>query len=151
MNLQETIKKELQEAMKAKDEMVLSVLRNIMSEITNENVRQKKKPNEPMGDEGVLAVIKRLAKQRNESITQFRTGGREDLAEIEEKELVILDNYLPELMSKEAVEKVVEVKIQELNITEPSKKGVLIGAVMKELAGKADGKIVSEVVNEKLS
>jgi uncharacterized protein YqeY len=96
----------------------------------------------------VLAVIKRLAKQRKDSIEQFQKGNREDLVEGEEKELVVLESYLPQLMSKEEIEPIAIAKKEELGITDKGKKGQLIGAVMKEVAGKADGGDVKAVVEK---
>ncbi|MBL7045114.1 MAG: GatB/YqeY domain-containing protein, partial [Parcubacteria group bacterium] len=91
-------------------------------------------------------VIKKQAKQRKDSIEQFKAGGRDELAESEEKELVILSAYLPEDMSREEVEKIAIAKKEELGVTDKSKIGILMGAIMKEAKGKADGTVVKEVV-----
>ncbi len=103
-------------------------------------------PQSEVSDELALGVIKRLAKQRKDSIEQFRNGGREDLASQEEKELVILEELLPNMMSQEEIRPVAEKKKAELGIEDKSKMGILIGAVMKELAGQADGGDVKIVV-----
>ena len=144
--LYEQITKESIEALKAHDELRLSVLRGMRAAFTNELVAQKRKPTEILNDEEIIAVIRRLAKQRKESIEQFQKGGREDLAEKEEKELDIIETYLPQMMNKEDIHTVVLAKQKELGIEDKSKMGILIGAVMKDLKGKAEGNDVKEIV-----
>ncbi len=151
MTTHENIKNEIREATLAKDETRLSVLRGLLAAFTNELVAQKKKPQEILPDEDAVSVIKRSAKQRKESIEQFRRGGREDLAEAEEKELKILQKYLPETMGLEEIKKVALAKKAEMGITDKSKIGILVGAVMKELKGKADGVDVKKAAEEILS
>ncbi|NQV93032.1 GatB/YqeY domain-containing protein [Candidatus Kaiserbacteria bacterium] len=134
-------------AMKAKEEVKLRVLRGLLASFTNELIAQKKKSDEVLDDESALSVIKRAVKQRLDSIEQFEKGGRNDLAETEKEELEVLNVYLPEMMSKEEILKVVEAKKQELGVEDKSKIGVFMGAVMAELKGKADGKDVKEVID----
>ncbi|MFT5360220.1 MAG: hypothetical protein ACI88L_000711 [Candidatus Paceibacteria bacterium] len=147
MSLQVEIKESLKESMKAKDSVRLSVVRNILTSITNELVSKGKTPQDSLGDDDVLTVIKRLSKQRKDSIDQFEKGGRPELAEVEKVELAILEKYLPELMSQENIRPIAEAKKIELGIDDPAKKGQLMGAVMKELAGRADGTDVKAVVD----
>lgn len=144
--LHNQIKEEIKIAMKAREELRLSVLRGMLASFTNELVATKRKPDTILPDEDAVNVIKRLVKQRKDSIEQFRAGKREDLATKEENELKILEIYLPETMTKEEIKKVVLVKKEEMGIADKSKMGILIGAVMKELKGKADGGDVKEVV-----
>ena len=133
-------------ALLSKDSVRLSVLRGLMASFTNELVATKRKPQEELPDEEVIAVIRRSVKQRKDSIDQFRKGGREDLAAAEESELKILETFLPRMMSKEEVKKkAIEVK-ERLGIADKSKIGQLIGATMKELKGMADGADVKEVM-----
>jgi len=145
--LVEDIRNEMTAAMKAKEETKLRVLRGLISACTNELVSQKKKPGDILDDESALSVIKRAVKQRQDSIEQFEKGGRDDLAQIEKEELKILSTYLPEMMSKEEIKKVAEAKKEELGVEDKSRMGILMGAVMAELKGKADGKDVKEVVD----
>ena len=98
-------------------------------------------------DADALAVIAKLAKQRKDSIDQFKKGGREDLVKEEEDELKILEVYLPKLMEKSEVETIAKAKKEELGITDATKKGMLMSALMKDLKGKADGMVVKEVVD----
>ena len=148
MPLHTTIKDQLKDALKAKDEVRLRTIRNMLTMFVNELVATGKRPQEILGDEEVLAVIKRLAKQRKDSIEQFQKGGRGDLVAEEEKELVVLESYLPQLMSQEEIEPIARAKKEQLGVTDKSKIGQLIGAIMKELGGKADGGDVKAVVEK---
>jgi len=98
-------------------------------------------------DEEALVVITKLAKQRRDSIDQFKKGGREDLVKEEEDELNVFETYLPKMMDKAEVEKIAQKKKEELGITDATKKGMLMSALMKDLKGKADGVTVKEVVD----
>lgn len=147
MTIQETIKENIKVAMKARDEIRLSVMRGLSTAFTNELVATKRPPTEMLTDEEAIAVITRVAKQRKESINQFTAGGRPDLAESEERELAILQEFLPIMMSIEEIQKLAEAKKAEMGITDASKKGMLVGALMKDLKGKADGGDVKNVVD----
>ena len=98
-----------------------------------------------LSDEEALTVITRTAKQRKDSIEQFKAGGREDLVEEEQAQLSILESYLPKLMDKEEVLKIVKEKQNELGITDATKKGMLMAEIMKVLKGKADGSVVKKL------
>ena len=113
---------------------------------TNELIANKRKPDEDLSSEEVLVLIKRAVKQRKDQIEQFSKGDRADLADKEKLELAILLKYLPETLRKEEIEKVAKAKKEELGVTDKSKIGALIGAVMKELKGAADGGDVKQVV-----
>ena len=149
MNIHETVKASIPEALKQKDEVKLRTLRSLVTAMTNEVVAKKRKPDEFLTDEEALAVIKRAANQRKDSIEKFEKGGRPELAETEKAELAILEAYLPAQLSREEVEKVVQAKIAELQ-ADSSKAGMVMGAVMKELKGQADGTVVKEVVESLL-
>lgn len=149
--IQDEIKQKMYEAMKAKDAVRVSVLRGLLSSFTNELVAQKKKPDQILPDEEAQKVIQRSVKQRKDSIEQFESGNRNDLAEKEKAELKILEEFLPEMMSSEDIEAFVLKKKEELGITDKSKMGMLMGAVMKELSGKADGGDVKQIVEKTLT
>jgi len=151
MSLHSDIKGELKEAMKAKDEVKLRTVRSMMTAFTNELVATGKKPQDELDDAGVLSVIKRLAKQRKESIVQFEAAGRNELAEPEKLELAVLESYLPQMMSQEEIEPIAKAKLEEMGVTDKSKMGIAIGALMKDLNGKADGGDVKAVVERLLS
>lgn len=145
--LTDDIRSEMIATMKAREKTKLRVLRSIIAAFTNELIAQKKKSDGKLDDDSAIIVIKRAVKQRLDSIEQFEAGGRNDLVEIEKEELEILNIYLPETMSKEEIQKIAQVKKDELGVEDKSKIGILIGAVMQELKGKADGKDVKEVVD----
>ncbi|MFO0718964.1 MAG: GatB/YqeY domain-containing protein [Candidatus Paceibacterota bacterium] len=146
MTLQQQIRDGIKQAMLSKDSVRLNVLRGLVSAFTNELVAQKRKPQEELNDEEALNVIKRSVKQRKDSIDQFKAGGRDDLVASEESELAILQTFLPATMSKDAIRAIAEKKKAELGVTDKSKMGVFMGAVMKELKGQADGADVKEVI-----
>lgn len=146
--LHEQIKNSIKEAMKSRDQVKLEVLRGLVTAFTNELVATKRTPQDMLTDEEALAVITRASKQRKDSIDQFTKGGRTDLAESEKAQLSIIEEYLPKLMDKSEVEKIVEAKYAELEIKDPTKKGMFMAQVMKDLKGKADGSVVKEVVDK---
>jgi len=145
--IHEEIKEKIKEAMLARDEVGKKTFRNIVSAFTNEVVANGKKPDEMLSDDEALVVLTRLAKQRKDSIEQFTKGGRADLAKDEQAELEIIEKYLPKMMDGAEVQKLAEAKKAELGIDDPSKAGILMGALMKELKGKADGGVVKEAVD----
>ena len=144
--LQTKIREEMKAAMIAKDSIKLSVVRGVLSAFTNELVTLGRTPQDTLSDEEALKVIVRIAKQRKDSIEQFRVGGREDLVEKEEEELAHLLPYLPTMMSQADIKPIAEKIKDELGITDKTKSGQLMSAIMKELKGKADGNDVKAVV-----
>lgn len=149
--LHEDIKNQLKDALRAKDEVRLRTVRGMLTAFTNELVATNRKPQEMLPDEEVLGVVRRLAKQRKDSIEQFTSGGRADLAEGEAAELSVLESYLPQMMSREEIRPLAEAKKTELGITDKLKIGIFVGALMKDLKGKADGADVKAVVEELLT
>lgn len=151
MSIQTQIKDEIKEAMKAKDTVKLGVVRGLSSAFTNELVKLGKMPQDELSDEEALAVIRRAVKQRKDSIEQFVAGGRPELADDEKAELAILETYLPAMMSREDVMKAAQAKMAEMGTVDKSKAGMFMGALMKDLKGKADGDVVKSVVDELLA
>lgn len=150
MTIQETIRTELTAAMKEKREPELTVLRGLISMFTQELTATKRTPQDSLTDEEALAVIKRAVKQRADAAEQFKNGGRPELAENEEKEAAILKKYLPQMMSQDQIRPVAEAKITEMG-ADKSKMGQVVGMVMKELKGQADGADVKAVVESLFS
>lgn len=146
MSIHTELRTTLKEAMKTKNEVLLRTVRSIMTACTNELVATGRTPQSELTDEETIAVIKRLAKQRKESIVQFEAAGRNELAEPEKEELAILESYLPTLMSEDEIRPIAEATKSELGIIDKSKMGMLVGSVMKKLQGKADGADVKRVV-----
>lgn len=146
--LQDTITSNLTTAMKAKEALKVEVLRGLKAAFTNELVATKRKPTDPLPDEDALGVIRREVKKRKEASEAFKAGNRPELANKEDAERVILETYLPALMGQEAIMKIVEAKKVEMGITDKKDMGRFMGAVMKDLAGKADGGDVKAVVEK---
>ena len=144
---QNDLREAMKDAMRAKDAVRLSVIRGIMTMVTNDLVAKGKKPTDTLPEDDVMALVRRAAKQRRDSIEQFEKGGRQDLAETEKAELVLLEAMLPAQMSEDAVRAAAVAKAAELGITDKTKANQLMGALMKDLKGKADGTVVKEVVD----
>ncbi len=151
MTIHETIKAGIPEALRARDTVRLTTLRSVATMMTNEVVAKKRKPDEFLTDEEALAVLKRASNQRKDSIEQYTAAGRAELAEPEAAELAIIETYLPEQMGREQVEEVVKAKIAEMGVSDKAGAGKLMGAVMQELKGQADGAVVKEVIDRLLS
>lgn len=148
MDLREQISADVKNAMRDKDSLKLNTLRGLQSSIKNREIELRPEPIKP--DE-VMNVIKKLVKQRKESIEQFTTGGRKDLADQEAAELKILETYLPAQMGRDQIEKLVGEVITALNAKTPKDMGPVIKEVIARSAGSADSKTVSEVVKAKLA
>lgn len=143
--IHQSIKTQLIEAMRAKDAVRLDVIRSLLSAFSNELIA--KGSVEPfLDDASVLALIKKSVKQHKDSIDQFTKGARMDLVEKEAAELKHLESYLPAAMSKEEILKIATAKKAELNVTDKAGLGKLVGAVMKETKGLADGNDVKAVL-----
>ena len=146
MELLKKISEDLKAAMKSGDHFTLGVLRMVNSALQNKKIEKGK--DGVLTEEEVLQVLTKEAKKRKESVLAFESGGRPELAENEKKELVIIEAYLPAQMSREDVVKEVERILS--TIADKSKFGVVMKEVMKELKGKADAGMVTEVIKEKL-
>jgi len=150
MKLHQQIEAELKSALKSGEKEKAGALRFLISAIKNHQIEIKAKGEEYLKDEEVVAVVRRQAKQRKDSISEYEKGGRTDLAEKEKRELAILENYLPAQAGEEKIREVVKSKIAELGIADKSGFGKLMGAAMAELKGQADGDAVKKVVEEEL-
>lgn len=144
--MQEKIKAEIKPAMIAKDTVRLGTLRLILAAFTNELVTQGRPPTDPLTDEDCMKVIKRLSKQRKDSIDQFVAGGRPELADDERAELSVIEGFLPAQMSEGDIEARVAAKLAESPL-DPTKKGQFIGMMMKELGDTADGSTVKAIID----
>lgn len=150
--LHHTIKEGIKDALRAKDTIRLEVLRGLNALCLNEIIAAGSTA-ELLPDDKVLALVKRSAKQRKDSIEQFEKGGRTDLADKEKAELVILNSFLPTLMNREEIKIIASQRIEALKSAgtfDPKAGGRITGMIMKELAGKADGADVKAVVDELL-
>jgi len=146
MTTAQTIREQLKDAMRAKDQIALDTLRSVLGGFTTELVAAGKTPQDEVTDDMALKVIQKLIKQRKDAISQFEAGGRDDLASDEKLQLAILEKYQPAQMPESEIKEIAVRKQAELGITDKAKAGVLTGAVMKEVAGRADGAIVKSIV-----
>jgi uncharacterized protein YqeY len=146
MSIALDIRTHLTDAMRAKDQVALDTYRGILSAFTNELVAAGKTPQDEVSDDMALSVIKRTIKQRKDSIAQFSTAGRTDLVATEESQLALLEKFQPVQMNEDDIRTIAMVQKIELGITDKTKLGILVGAVMKETAGNADGQVVKKVV-----
>jgi len=147
MAITKDIETQLVTAMKAKDSVRLNALRNLKAAFMTEAIALKV---DSLSDEQAFTVIKRLVKQRRDSIEQFRKGGREEMAVAEEAESKILESFLPAAMPEEEVRKIAKATKAKLGVADKSRLGQLIGAVMRECKGRADGVLVKRIVEELL-
>ncbi len=147
-SLKERIDADLKDAMRSKDELGTSVLRMLKSAVKYKEV-------EPGGhaleDGGVLAVIQTLIKQRRDSVEQFRAGGREELADKEEREIARLQAYLPAQLSADELRAEVRAAIAQVGAKGPKDMGAVMKALMSKVQGRAEGKAVSEAVKAELT
>lgn len=147
MTLLEQINAEMQQAMKTHDTVRRDTLRMVL---TAAKYLEKEIGRVP-DDAETLAVIQREAKQHRDSIEEFRRGGRPDLVEKEQAELAILDTYLPQQMSREEIEVAARAAMANLGVRDKSQMGLLMRTLMQELKGRADGRLVNQVVQELLN
>jgi uncharacterized protein YqeY len=146
MKLEEQIKNDLKEALKAGDTQTRDVLRVLASDIKNEAIKAQRE----LEDKDIIAVIKRGIKSRKDSVQQFISGGRADLAEKEESEVAILEKYMPEQMSEQEVEGVVKKVVEKMDPASAKNFGLVMKEVMKEIDDRADGALVSQAVKKTL-
>ena len=147
MSLLETIKKDMIEASKKGDVDSTNILKLAISSIKNEEIAKGSK----LSDEEILKVLRKEESKIKDSIAEFTKMDRKDLIERESKQLKVISSYLPKLMSREEIEKVVSKIVADTHAEGLKSMGAVMGIVMKELQGKADGSTVKEVVQEFLS
>lgn len=146
--LEEKILNDYKEAMKNKDTFRSSTLSFLRAGLINLAIEKKKKN---MDDSECLGVIRKQIKERQDSIEQFKKGNRQDLAEKESKELEVLKAYLPQELSENEVKEIIEEVILATGAKEPKDMGKVMKEVMAKSSGRADGKLVSDLVKARLS
>jgi uncharacterized protein len=142
-----TIEDELKDAMKARDAERRDALRLILNSLKN----SEKELQRPLSDDEELQVLQRERKRRIEAAEAFRAGGREEQAKSEENELAVLEEFMPEPLSEDQIEEIVDDAIAEVGATSMSDLGRVMADVMPQIAGRADGSVVSQIVREKLA
>ena len=148
MNFQDQLNPKLKAAMREKNKSALESLRTIKSAILLLQTQSGAK--ETPDDAEITKLLQKLVKQRKDSASIFREQGRVDLAEPEEAQIEIISHFLPEQLSAEEVEKVIDEVIQSVGATTMKEMGKVMGMANKQLAGKADGKLIAEIVKKRL-
>jgi len=147
MGLEERLMEEMKQAMKSNDKTRLSTIRMIRSTLKNKEIEVRK----PLDDDAILRVIQGMVKKGEDSIEQFKAGGRMDLVEKETKEIEIMKSFLPLPLSREEVLKVIDATIEETKASSLKDLGKVMKTVMPKLGGKVDGALVNQLVKERLS
>ncbi|CAM8657878.1 COG1610 Uncharacterized conserved protein [Oxalobacteraceae bacterium] len=147
MSLKEKITDDMKAAMRAKESARLGTIRLLTSAIKQREVDERIE----LTDEQILAVIEKMIKQRKDSITQFEAGGRQDLADIEKSELVILSEYMPAALSDAEVQAEVSAAVAAVGAAGPQDMGKVMGVLKPKLAGRADMTAVSAMVKAALT
>lgn len=147
MGLEERLIEEMKQAMKSSDKTRLSTIRMIRSTVKNKEIELRK----PLDDDAILRVIQGMVKKNEDSIEQFKAGGRMDLVEKETKEIEIMKSFLPQPLSREEVLSVIDQTIEETKASSLKDLGKVMKTVMPKLGGKVDGALVNQLVKERLS
>ena len=147
MSLEDRLVEEMKQAMKSNDILRLSTIRLVRAALKNKEIDLRKK----LSDDDIFKVIQGMVKKGEESVDQFQMGGRMDLVEKERKEIEILKSFLPEPLSREEMLSIIDETIKETQASSLKDLGKVMKSVMPKLGGKADGKLVNELVKEKLS
>lgn len=146
MTLEEQLRLDMADAMRSGDNQKRDTLRLLLAAIKQVEVDGQ----QSLDDAGVQTVLAKQAKQRRESIVDYERAGRSDIAVLEQAELVIIESYLPQMMSREEITEVATQTITDLGADGPKDTGRVMGSLMSQVKGKADGRLVSEIVRELL-
>jgi uncharacterized protein len=147
MSLTENLNTAMKEAMKAKDSLRLSAIRLIRSAIKNREIEERRE----LDDQGVIAVLSTLAKQRRDSVEAYRQSNREDLAEKEEKELAVIQEFLPRQLTEDEIRTLIDEAVEECGASGMKDMGKVMKALTPKTTGRADGRLVSDLVKARLS
>ncbi len=147
MSLHERLNEEMKEAMKARDSLRLNAIRLLRTAIRNREIEER----HALDDQGVIAVLSTLVKQRRESAQVYRENNRPELAEKEEQELAIIQEFLPAQLSREEIDGIIEAAVAETDAASMKDMGKVMKVVTARTTGRADGREVSELVKARLS
>lgn len=148
MSLQTRILEDMKSAMKEKRTLELEVVRTIKSQVKYYQIEKKL---DEVSDEDVVQVVSKMIKQRKDAFTQYKDAGRDELADKEEKEIKVLERYLPEQLSDDELDSLVKEVVKEVGASEKKQMGLVMKALMPKIAGRADGKKVSQTVSKYLN
>ncbi|MFN2226779.1 MAG: GatB/YqeY domain-containing protein [Anaerolineae bacterium] len=152
MSLREQLADDLKDAMRAQDEVRKRTIRSVIAAIKQAETNLDAKGRRvSVDDDGVLAILAKQAKQRKESIVEYSKGGRQDLVDEEQAELEILEAYLPQQLTREEIEAEAREAIRDIDATGRQDMGKVMRLLMERLRGRADGKVVNQVVTELLT
>ncbi|GAB2703372.1 GatB/YqeY domain-containing protein [Paenibacillus thermoaerophilus] len=147
MSLSERLNEDLKQAMKNQDKFKLSVIRMIRSAIKYVEIEKKK----TLDDQEVLEILTREVKQRKDSLQEFQKAGRDDLVEPLQREIAVIGEYLPQQLSEDEIKAIVQETIQAVGASSKADMGKVMGALMPKVKGRADGKLVNQIVQQLLS
>lgn len=147
MSLAEQLTQDMKAAMKNREQVRLATIRQIRAAIKNQEIEL----GAALDDDAIIQVISTLVKQHKDSIEQFRKGGREELAEQEEAELAVLETYLPQQMSEDELAVLVQKAIDEVGASSMKDIGKVMKCIMPQVQGRADGKVINQLVKATLS
>lgn len=147
MVLKERISKDMKEAVKKRDQVTVDTLRMVLAAIKNKEIEKKG----DLGEQETVSLITTLVKQRREAADMYRRGSRDELAEKEEREIGLLKAYLPEEMPRDELADIIDAVVKEVGASSPADMGKVMRLVMPKVAGRAEGRIVNELVRERLS
>ena len=144
--LRDTLDSDLKDAMRNKEALKRTVLRTMLSEIRNAEINSQT----TLDDEGIISVLTKQVQQRKDSVEAYADANRQDLVDKETEEINIISVYLPEQLPVEEIEEIIKTAISEMGASSLSDMGKIMGLVMPQVRGRADGKIVNTIVTEKL-
>ena len=144
--LRDTLDSDLKDAMRNKEALKRTVLRTMLSEIRNAEINSQT----TLDDEGIISVLTKQVQQRKDSVEAYAAADRQDLVDKETEEIKIISVYLPEQLPVEEIEEIIKTAISEMGASSLSDMGKVMGLVMPQVRGRADGKIVNTIVTEKL-
>lgn len=147
MTLNERLSEDMKQAMKDKDKFRLSVIRMIRSSIKNIEIDQRK----TLDDDEVLDILNREIKQRKDSLQDFEKAGREDLVDPLKAEIAIISEYMPQQLSEDEIKEIVQQTIQQVGASSKADMGKVMSALMPKVKGRADGKLVNQLVQQFLA
>ncbi len=147
MNLDQRLLEDMKRSMKAKDKIRVETIRGLRAQLKNTQIMK----GEELSEDEVIQVLTNAAKKRKESIEQFKKVGREDRAEIEQQELEIIYEYLPEQLDENQIKELVDSVFDEVNPESMKDMGKVMSVIMPKVKGRADGKLVQQIVRDKLS
>jgi uncharacterized protein YqeY len=147
MSLSDRLNEDMKQAMRSQDKFRLSVIRMVRSAIKNIEIDQRR----TLDDNEVLDILSREIKQRRDSLIEFDKAGRDDLADAVKAEITVIADYLPQQLTEEELRTIVQETVREVGASSKADMGKVMGALMPKVKGRADGKLVNQLVQESLS